>query len=177
MTEPAETVKKGVLDFFRGRLHHHLVTQDGYASDIVEAALAAGIAYPVDAVSRVKALAAFTQREDFEGLAMAFKRVGNIIKEGEPEPVQSEAVTVPAERELFEAYRKVEAAVREKIAQGDYDGALESLTDLRRPIDAFFEAVLVMDPDPAVRRNRLALLTAIHELFNRIADFRKVQTG
>lgn len=177
MTEPAETVKKGVLDFFRGRLHHHLVTQDGYASDIVEAALASGIAYPVDAVCRVKALAAFTQREDFEGLAMAFKRVGNIIKEVEPEPVRPEAFTVPAEKELFEAYRKVEAAVREKIAQGDYDGALESLTDLRRPIDAFFEAVLVMDPDPAVRRNRLALLTAVHELFNRIADFRKVQTG
>lgn len=177
MTEPGDTVKKGVLDFFRGRLHHHLVTQEGFASDIVEAALASGIAYPVDAVSRVKALAAFTQRDDFEALAMAFKRVGNIIKDGEPEPVRPEAFTVPAEKELYDTYVRVEAEVAARVSQGDYDGALESLTVLRGPIDTFFEAVLVMDPDPALRRNRLALLTAIHELFNRIADFKKVQTG
>ncbi len=177
MTEPAETVKKGVLDFFRGRLHHHLVTQEGYASDIVEAALASGIAYPVDAVLRVKALADFTRRDDFEALTLAFKRVGNIIKEGEPEPVRPELLKLPAEQELYEAYGRVQADVLEKISRGDYAAALESLTALRSPIDTFFEAVLVMDPDPAVRRNRLALLTAVHELFNGIADFRKIQTG
>lgn len=177
MTEPAETVKKGVLDFFRGRLHHHLVTQEGYASDIVEAALASGIAYPVDAVLRVKALADFTQRDDFEALILAFKRVGNIIKEGEPEPVRPELLRLPAEQALYEAYGRVQTDVLEKMARGDYAAALESLTELRSPVDTFFEAVLVMDPDPVVRRNRLALLTAVHELFNHIADFRKIQAG
>lgn len=177
MTEPADTVKKGVLDFFRGRLHHHLVTQEGYASDIVEAALASGIAYPADAVLRVKALADFTRRDDFEALAMAIKRVGNIIKEGERHPVRPEALAVPAEQALYEAYDRVHADVADKVSRGDYGAALESLTALKDPIDAFFDAVLVMDPDEAVRRNRLALLTAVHELFNRIADFRKIQTG
>ncbi|SMC23069.1 glycyl-tRNA synthetase beta chain [Desulfacinum hydrothermale DSM 13146] len=177
MTEPQATVKAGVLDFFRGRLHHHLVSQEGLRPDIVDAALSVGIDDLVDAVARVRALAAFTQRPDFESLAVAVKRVGNIIKEGEKAPVEPEVFQAQVEKALHDAYEDAAQQIQARVASGDYDGALAAAAALREPIDAFFEGVLVMDKDETVRRNRLALLTAIHGLFNRIADFRKVQTA
>jgi glycyl-tRNA synthetase beta chain len=177
MTEPETTVKGGVLDFFRGRLHHHLVSQEGLRPDIVEAALSVGIDDLVDAVARVRALAAFTQRPDFESLATAFKRVGNIIKDGEKAPVDPDAFQADVEKALHGAYGEAAGLVEARVASGDYDGALAAVAALREPIDAFFDGVLVMDKDDQVRRNRLALLTAIHDLFNKIADFRKVQTA
>ncbi len=177
MTEPSDTVKEGVLEFFRGRLHHLLVSQDGYAPDIVDASLAVGIEDLVDAVARTRALAAFKSRPDFESLAAAFKRVVNIIKEAETTPVQPELLQNTAEQALFNAFKETEGAVDACLARSDYDGALEAMARLKEFIDGFFDSVLVMDRDEGIRRNRLGLLTRVRDLFNRVADFRKIQTG
>ena len=177
MTEPRETVKQGVLDFFLGRLSHMLVSQEGYTPDVVDAALSVGIDDLIGAVARVKALAAFKVRPDFESVAGAFKRVANIIKEPEKTPVNAELFQGTAEQALSAAFADTEKVVNRHLAQADYGAAFEAIAQLRGPIDAFFDAVLVMDKDEAVRRNRLALLTAIHQLFSRLADFRKIQTS
>jgi glycyl-tRNA synthetase beta chain len=177
MTEPKETVRRGVMDFFQGRLHHFLVSQYGFGSDIVDAALAVGIEDLVDAVSRTKALAAFKARPDFESLAIAFKRVFNIIKEPETSAVKPEELRSPAEQDLYSALLDAEAVVQGCLQRSDYDAALEAMAAMKGPIDAFFDSVLVMDKDESVRRNRLALLTRIHDLFARVADFRKIQTA
>lgn len=177
LTEPGEAVKQGVLEFFRGRLSHLLAGQDGYPMDVVDAALAVGIDDMVDAVARTKALAAFKSRPDFESLATAFKRVVNIIKEPETTPVDPGLLGNAAEQGLFGALRDTEGVVNGCLASSDYHGALESVAQLKPFIDGFFDSVLVMDKDDTVRRNRLALLTRIHGLFSRVADFRKIQTG
>ncbi len=177
MTEPAETVKRGVLDFFEGRLHHYLVSHYGYSGDVVDASLAVGVDDLVEAVARTKALAAFKARPDFETLAAAFKRVVNIIKEPETVAVEPELFAGAAEEALFLNLRDTEVLVGQHLAGGDTDGALEAMARLKGFIDAFFDSVLVMDKDDAVRRNRLALLTRIRDLFMRVADFRKIQTG
>lgn len=177
LTEPRDAVKQGVLEFFRGRLSHLLAGQDGYPMDVVEAALAVGIDDLVDAVARTKALAAFRSRPDFEGLAAAVKRVVNIIKEPETAPVDPELLGNAAEQGLFSVLRDTEGVVNGCLEDSEYDGALESMAQLKPFIDGFFDSVLVMDKDEAVRRNRLALLTRIHGLFSRVADFRKIQTG
>ena len=177
MTEPREAVKQGVLDFFLGRLSHMLVSQEGYTPDVVEAALSAGIDDLVAAVARVKALAAFKFRPDFESVAGAFKRVANIIKEPEKTAVNAELLQNAAEQSLYTALADAEKVVTGDLARGDYGAALAAVSQLRGVIDGFFDAVLVMDKDEAIRRNRLALLTRIHELFSRLADFRKIQTG
>lgn len=174
---PAETVKNDVLEFFRGRLLHYLVSQEGYGADLVEAALAAGIDDPVDAVVRAKALVAFKARPDFESLAAAFKRVANIIKEPEPEPVDPGLLQTAPEQALFAALNDTEGIVMDCLAGSDYDSALEAMSRLRSFIDAFFDSVLVMDKDTGIRRNRLALLTRIRDLFSGVADFRKIQTA
>lgn len=177
MTEPADTVRVGVLEFFRGRFHHLLVSQDGYAPDVVDASLAVGIEDLVDAVARTRALAAFKSRPDFESLAAAFKRVVNIIKEAETTPVQPELLQNAAEQTLFNAIEDTEGVVDACLARSDYDGALEAMARLKEFIDGFFDSVLVMDSDEGIRRNRIGLLTRIRDLFAGVADFRKIQTG
>ncbi|MCU0586556.1 MAG: glycine--tRNA ligase subunit beta [Syntrophobacteraceae bacterium] len=177
MTEPRDAVRRGVLDFFHGRLHHYLVSQYGYSGDVVDAALGVGIDDLVGAVARTRAVAAFKARPDFESLAVAFKRVVNIIKEPETAPVQTDLFAGAAEQALFMAVRDTEDVVARLVASRDHDGALEAMARLKSFIDAFFDSVLVMDKNEAVRRNRLALLTRIHDLFTRVADFRKIQTG
>lgn len=176
MTEPAETVKEGVLDFFSGRLQHWLVSQQGFAADAVDASLTAGMDDLVDAVARARALAAFKNRPDFESLATAFKRVVNIIKEPETTPVSPELFSGNAEKGLFDALQTTAGLVAGCMDRSDYDGGLAAMAKLKEPIDAFFDSVLVMDKNEAVRRNRLALLTQIHDLFARVGDFRKIQT-
>ena len=177
MTEPALTTKQGVMEFFQGRLQHWLVNEQGYPADVVDAALSAGIDDLVDAVARVKALARFKARPDFDSLAVTFKRVVNIIKKPEITPVAADLFNNPAEQALFEALQQTEGAVQEQIQQADYDAALAAMAQFKAPVDQFFDSVLVMDKFEAVRRNRLAMLTRIRDLFGRVADFRKVQTG
>jgi glycyl-tRNA synthetase beta chain len=177
LTSPAESVKQNVLEFFQGRLHHILVSQEGFSPDVVEASLAAGIEDLVEAVARTRALSAFKARPDFESLATAFKRVVNIIKQPEKTPVDPELLANASEQSLFMALRDTEGVVSGCLAQGDYDSALESISRLKGFIDSFFDSVMVMDKDESIRRNRLALLTRIHNLFSGIADFRKIQVA
>lgn len=176
LIQPAENVKREITDFFQGRLHHFLVSQEGFSPDIIDASLSAGINDLVEAVDRTRALAKFTARPDFNSLAAAVKRVANIIKEPETAPVDPALFQIAAEGTLYEALRATESAVGELLANSKYAEALESMGRLKGPIDGFFDSVLVMDKDEAIRRNRLALLTRIHGLFSRIADFRKIQT-
>jgi glycyl-tRNA synthetase beta chain len=177
MTEPAETVKQGVLEFFRGRLHHYLVSLEGYPADVVDATLTTNMDDLVDVPARTKALAAFKSRPDFESLAMAFKRVVNIIKEPEMAEVEGQLLKIDAEKTLYDQFSKTQEAVGESLSRSDYSEALEIMAELKGPIDTFFDSVLVMDENAEVRRNRLALLTRIRDLFAQVADFRKIQTG
>ena len=79
-----------------------------------------------------------------------------------------------AEIALADAIMKADAAVAAKVAANDYKGAIAALATLRAPVDAFFEAVLVNDPDPAVRANRLNLLAKLRDTMRLVADFSKV---
>ena len=103
--------------------------------------------------------------------------VPTIIKEPEPTPVNPELLEGTAEQALFTTLRDTEGVVRGCLAHADHAGALEAMAQLRPFIDAFFDSVLVMDKDELIRRNRLAILTRIHELFAGVADFRRIQTG
>lgn len=177
LTTSGELVKDAVMDFFRGRLQHQLVGQEGYSPDIVDASLAVGIDDLVDAVTRTRTLSSFRARPDFEGLATTIKRVANIIKEPEAAPVDEALLGTSAEQALFMVLRDTEGVVDGCLAHADYDAALEAMSRLKGFVDSFFDSVLVMDKDEALRRNRLALLTRIRDLFAKIADFRKIQTS
>jgi glycyl-tRNA synthetase beta chain len=136
--------------------------------------LAARFDEPADAVARVEALAELKGAADFEPLAVAFKRVGNIIKGGVDAEVSAELFEADCERSLLLAVDKARQTVSSQVADGEYAAALQTVAGLREPVDAFFDGVMVMAEDELVRTNRLALLTRVAELFGNIADFTRI---
>ncbi len=173
LTRSAGEVKAEVLEFIRLR-QVNMLTGQGHPQDVVDAVLSASFDEPVDAQERVQALAELKGREDFEPLAVAFKRVVNIIKEGVEQPVDAALFEEGCEGELHLALQKVQAEVDKLVAAGDYAAALKTIAALRVPVDNFFEGVMVMAKDEAVRTNRLALLSGVARLFTGIADFGRI---
>lgn len=170
---PEAEIASDVCEFIRLRLVN-MMTGQGYAGDIVDAVLSASFTEPVEAIKRIEALSTLKQREDFEALKVAFKRVGNIIKEGFDQPVDPQLLTDEREKELFSELQRTEARVKELVAERDYLQALEVVAGLRPPVDAFFDGVMVMVKNEAVKNNRLALLTKIAGLFKGVADFSRL---
>ena len=120
------------------------------------------------------ALAEFTSTPDFEALAVAFKRVGNIIKEGTDAPVDPALFEDPPKMLCMRPSRQSRPPIEARVAAGSWLDALTEIATLRGPVDTFFDKVMVMAEDERVRTNRLALLTAIARMFGRIADFSKI---
>jgi glycyl-tRNA synthetase beta chain len=173
LTRPAAEVTADVLNFFRQRFFN-MLTSFGYPQDVVDAVLSASFEEPLDALERVKALADLKGHADFEPLAVAFKRVVNIIKGGVPASIETALFEADCEKTLFETLVRVQAEVDGHIRAEDYPAALRAIATLRAPVDAFFDGVMVMAKEETVRTNRLALLTAVSRLFAGIADFSRI---
>lgn len=173
LTEPADKTKAEVLEFFRTRLHH-LLTGENYSHEVVEAVLTTDFTDLVAAVAKVKALEEIRKSPDFPALAIAFKRVINISRGAPLQPIQSELFEHPAEHELLNATIKMEQEVAQALPQRDYPAILRALVGLKEPVDRFFDAVLVMTDNDAVRANRLSLLIRISQTFLKLADFSKI---
>lgn len=172
LTRPSGEVRVDVLEFFRGRFVNLMA--DRSSADVVEAVLAVGMDDIVDCAAKIAALAEFKGRPDFEPLAVAFKRVCNIVKEPVAASVDPAHFQDEAERDLFAAFGNVSRTVAERVEDRDYLAALSEIATLRASVDQFFERVMVMAEEPGVRTNRLALLQEIKGLFRDIADFAKI---
>ena len=173
LTRPRAEVQADVVAFIRLRLANMLTSRD-FANDVVDAVLAARFDEPGDVLARVEALAALKGAADFEPLAIAFKRVGNIIKGGVNNPVQAGLFEADCERLLASAVESTRLAVADQVGKGDYAAALQAIAGLRAPVDAFFDGVMVMAEDDRIKANRLALLTRVASLFADIADFARI---
>ncbi|GFO63027.1 glycine--tRNA ligase subunit beta [Geomonas paludis] len=171
-TRPVEQVYQDVLDFFRGRFVNLMA--DRYPSDVVDAVVSVSFDDLVEAAAKIQALAEFRKRDDFAALAGAFKRVGNIVKEGVDTPVAAALFQEPAEGALYEAQQQVKQKVDAALSGADYLAALTEIATLKPSVDAFFDKVMVMAEDEKVRQNRLALLTSIARLFGSLADFARL---
>lgn len=166
--------------FFISRISFILAEQ-GFSKDVIAAVISVGGDNVIDVRRRVRALEALKGKPGFEPLAVAFKRVVNIIKKADKSELKAivlntDAFVHPSEGALFKAYEQVKGRVDALMKDGRLDEAIAQITSLRAEVDTFFEEVLVMDPDPAVRRNRLALLNTVAGLFEKIADFSKIST-
>ena len=173
-----EVAKAQVLEFFRGRLR--ALWADEHGADVVEAVLAAGFDDLADAHRRLFALTAIKGHADFVPIAVAFGRASNIIekqaKDLVPGPVDEALFRDPPEGELRRATRLARSVVDEAVKSGDYPSALKAIGELRPAVDAFFDKVLVMADDPALKQNRLRLVREVQQLFAPIADFARIQT-
>ena len=164
------------LDFILDRARFVFRERAGFAYDEVNAVFRAGADDLLDVEKRLAALRAIRKSKNFEPLAVSFKRIRNILeksnhKVGEPQNVQAELFESEAERELFAAGRAAAARVQAEKRAGHYEQALERIAGLRKSVDRFFDEVMVMAENEAVRRNRLALLAELLREFTTVADF------
>ncbi len=173
-----DKVTEQVMQYFYDRLRGYAQEQ-GFKSDEFEAVLAVKPSQPLDFMQRLKAVAAFRQLEQADSLAAGNKRIGNILRKNEAEAddlqVDDNLLQETAEKALAD---KVSLARRELAplsAKADYTGVLNYLAGMRETIDAFFDDVMVMADDEAVRRNRLALLNQTRALFLGVADISCLQ--
>ncbi|MBM4782030.1 MAG: glycine--tRNA ligase subunit beta [Archangiaceae bacterium] len=171
-------VKVQVLEFIQDRLRP--LWGEQHRADIIEAVVAAGIDDLVATHQRLTALSAYVSRPDFSKLAATFKRVGNIVekqaKDVTKAPVDASKLTDDAEKVLNTEVSKVRDAVHAAIKADDYAGALAKVVPLGPFVDTFFDKVMVMAEDKALRENRVRLLMEIGGLFGTVADFSRIQS-
>ncbi|WP_337227389.1 glycine--tRNA ligase subunit beta [Vibrio cholerae] len=170
-------VEQEVIEFMLGRFPTWY--QDaGFSIDIIQAVLARNPTKPADFDQRVKAVSHFRALEEAEALAAANKRVGNILAkyDGElGEEIDLALLQEDAEKALAEAVEIMAEALEPAFATGNYQEALSKLAGLRAPVDAFFDNVMVMADDEALKKNRLTLLNKLRNLFLQIADISLLQ--
>lgn len=170
-------VEQEVIEFMLGRFPTWY--QDaGFSIDIIQAVLARNPTKPADFDQRVKAVSHFRALEEAEALAAANKRVGNILAkyDGElGEEIDLALLQEDAEKALAEAVEIMADALEPAFATGNYQEALSKLAGLRSPVDAFFDNVMVMADDEALKKNRLTLLNKLRNLFLQIADISLLQ--
>jgi glycyl-tRNA synthetase beta chain len=170
-----------VAAFLRERLSFYLKDVRGFAYDVVSAVLAAGADDVRDAIARAEALTAARESADFAAISAAFKRIKNILRQAEEKgfAVQADSgVVLSAEaRQLADAAAALAPQVAKLREQRAYGEALASIATLRPVVDAFFDKVMVLDPDAAVRGANLSLIGGVLRGFSGVADFSEIVTG
>ncbi|MBV9267957.1 MAG: glycine--tRNA ligase subunit beta, partial [Acidobacteriaceae bacterium] len=163
-------------EFMLERIQFYLRDIKGFAYDEVNAVLAVPSTTLADIADRTEALHDVRPTADFEPLAASFKRIKNILRQAgvtaadSPKP---ELLTVGPEQDLYSQWHSVRSQVERCSSYGE---KLSAIASLRPQVDLFFDKVLVNDPDPAVRQNRLALLSGLLTEFSTIADFSEIVT-
>ena len=171
-----------LLDFLADRLKVALKEQ-GVRHDLIAAVFALGDEDDlVRLVARVKALQDLVDSDAGANLLAAYRRASNIVRiEEKKDGATYDGVADPAkfaqdeEKKLFAALDKESQAARKRVASEEFVAAMGSLSNLRAPIDDFFDRVTVNDPDSALRSNRLRLLSTIRATLNAVADFSKIE--
>lgn len=168
-------VEESLGEFCRQRLAN-ILEERGIRYDVVNAVLAAGWDCPGDAARRASALQGLLDHPALKALITTYTRARNLARGDTAGPVRPGLFREPAERELYRALQAATEEATALLAAGDYRAALLALARLEQPLASFFDRVLVMAEDPALRANRLALLQGIVTGVGRIADLAQVQS-
>ena len=181
---PAAQVVTEVYDFLMERLRAYylegaakLPGRATVTTEMFDAVLATRPSSPLDFDARLKALSVFLDLPEAGSLTAANKRIANILRkspEAPPAQVDAARLRESAEVRLFDSMRGLRDAVAEATARREYTGALGHLAQLRPAVDAFFDSVMVMDEDAALRANRLGLLAQLQSLFAGVADLSRL---
>lgn len=165
----SESVVDEVMGFIYERYRNQLV--QNHDRKVVEAVLS--LQPSLQQVSaRIAACVDFAQRPEAESLAAANKRISNLLQRNTEQMVALDPAlfTEQAEKDLANTIAELAPIAQQQFAQGDFTGSLATLAAAKDPVDQFFNDVMVMDEDVAVRHNRLALLHQLHQSMNQVAD-------
>ncbi|NLJ99714.1 MAG: glycine--tRNA ligase subunit beta [Clostridia bacterium] len=170
-----EDVNKPLSEFFHQRVVN-VLEDEGYRHDIIQAAMSVGWGDLVDLRKRVKALKEFEKNRSFNVLLTGFNRASNLSQGYRGDEIRKDLLVEDSEKELYNSFIEVDGLTEEMLRTGDYLGALRRIADLSRPIDNFFDDVMIMVKDEKIRNNRLALLKAISSLMSSIGDLSKIMS-
>jgi glycyl-tRNA synthetase beta chain len=174
MERTVEEVRNDVLDFFRVRYQNFLLDRK-VPFDVTEAVLSVSFDELPDVHGRINALQKAREWKDFESIVIAFKRAMNILKGSPPKgQIAPSLFAESAEQNLYQSFLKAKEKIGSLLKKRDYPAALLEMTRMKKPIDDFFDGVMVMVENGTIRNNRLALLDEIGKLFLRVADFSKL---
>jgi glycyl-tRNA synthetase beta chain len=149
--------------------------QRGFAGEVVRAATPAGDVSPLRARRVAEAIQGMRTSEDFQGLAVLFKRVKNIAKElRDDTPLDRDALGEPAERALLEELDRRRPRIEAAVARSDYRAAFVDIAGLRAAVDRFFTEVFVMADDVRIRNVRLKLMADLRDLILHLADISEI---
>ncbi|MGI9554114.1 MAG: glycine--tRNA ligase subunit beta [Thermodesulfobacteriota bacterium] len=178
-SSPGDIVEK-IIGFISERFKNVMI-DEGYSGNIIDSVISTGFDNIIYCNNKIKALQKFHSEKEFEELSIAFKRVCNIAKDKPEKPLSTKLFSDRSETALYNEFNKIKKSTSkyfeqnsEITSEGDYIKALSSIKKLKKPIDNFFDSVMVMDKDEKIKNNRLALLNEIKELFFQISDFSKI---
>ncbi|RXJ72193.1 glycine--tRNA ligase subunit beta [Veronia nyctiphanis] len=172
-----DNVESDVFEFMLGRFRAWY-QDEGHSVDVIQAVLAQRPTQPTDFDKRVKAVTHFRGLDEAESLAAANKRVGNILAKFEgqlPTAVDTSLLIEDAEKALANDVADVVTSLQSVFADRDYQKALTELAKLRESVDNFFDNVMVMADDEALKVNRLTLLSTLRQQFMNVADISLLQ--
>ena len=165
-----------VFDFMMDRMKGYYLDL-GFSPQVFEAVLATRPTSPLDFDSRIKSIAEFEKSDAAESLSAANKRINNILKKSGESPsiaINTELFEHQAEHELYESFFSLEKDLQTHEKTKSYNATLTLLSNLKEPIDKYFDTVMVMVDNPKIKANRLALLSSIIKEFGKIADISKL---
>ncbi len=162
-----------VEGFFQDRIRS-IFTEMNFSYDEIDASLTNVLDDVYEAYRRVDALHEFRENPDFEDLLVSFKRMWNIIKDEKVFSFSEEVLVEDEERELYRYFMEIRESVEQNVKVKNYREVYRILSSLKPYVDRFFDHVLVMDEDPALRKNRIGLLQSIIRIFSEIIDISKI---
>jgi glycyl-tRNA synthetase beta chain len=167
-------LKNEITQFFKTRITTVLKDKN-IAHDEVDAILSVDFSNLYDAYLKISVLHNYRQKENFNNLVLALKRMVNILKDVSSfKEVDEKRLIEKAEKDLFAFYQEKNEKIKNLIQSQDYEQIFVELSSFKSVVDRFFDDVLVMDKDESVKQNRLSLLHSIVVLFKSILDFEKI---
>jgi glycyl-tRNA synthetase beta chain len=170
-----------VRAFLKERQRFDLQEVHGFSYDVVNAVMATGADDVRDAIARAEALTAARESADFAAISAAFKRIKNILRQAEEKGFTlgspKDVTLAPEAQQLADAAALLAPEVAALRKLRFYGQALEAIATLRPVVDAFFDKVMVLDPDPAIRGAHLGLIDEVLSGFSGIADFSEIVTA
>lgn len=163
-----------VINFIKGRFANDCISR-GLAAEAVDAAVSVQFDDVNDCLLRINAILQLHKEPAFKVLSASYKRVKNIIKDNRDKEVKVSLFLHQTENNLYDLFLEVQKEMAILIAEKKYAQALEAMLKMKEPVDAFFDGVMVMAEDAAVRQNRLNLLTVLGDLILQIGDISLLQ--
>jgi glycyl-tRNA synthetase beta chain len=164
-----KAIKRDIIEFFKQRFRNVMIDK-GFEYDIIDAVINGEFDDIYDSYLKIEELSKWKYNNDFLNILGSFNRVTNLASKAASPTMNTELFKERAELELIQAFDKINTEYEEYVDNREYGKALGLMITLKKPIDDFFDNIMVMVEDESIKNNRLGLLKSIADMMNRIAD-------